>query len=266
MPDPLPNSIFIDKVDESEVKNLIKSFDVNKTTGPFSIPPKIPNLISDSISNPISKIANLSFATGVHPYKLKTSKVIPIFKSGSKILTCNYRPISLLSNLYKIIDKLVFTRVHSFLEKENVIYKQQFGFRPKHSTTHALINITERIRRALDNSKFACGVFIDLQKAFDTVNHDILLQKLHKYGIRGQIYQWFKSYLTNRLQYVSILGFDSAKLPIKHGVPQGSVLGPLLFLLYINDIHNSIRYSDTYLFADDTNLLNINKSIIKLQK
>ena len=156
--------------------------------------------------------------------------------------------------------------MYSFLDKENIIYKLQFGFRPKHSTTHALISITENVKKALDNNKFTCGVFIDLQKAFDTVNHEIILKKLYRYGIRGKTHDWFTSYLTDRLQFVSILGIDSNKLTIKHGVPQGSVLGPLLFLIYINDIHNAIHYSKTYLFADHTNLLNINKKLKKLQR
>ena len=223
-------------------------------------------MICDTIAYPIAKLANISFETDLHPERLKIEKVIPIFKSGSKMLTSNYRPISLLSNLNKIIEKIMFTRVHSFLQNENLIYKQQFGFRPKHSTTHALINITENIKEALDNGKSACGVFVDLKKAFDTVNHEILLQKMSRYGIHGPIHKWFKSYLSNRFQFVSILGFDSKKQSIKHGVPQGSVLGPLLFLIYINDLHNAIKHSKTFLFADDTNLLNININQNKMQR
>ena len=118
---------------------------------------------------------------------------------------------------------MMFNRIYNFLEKYNIIYKLQFGFRKKHSTNHALIDITETIRKALDNGKFACGIFIDLQKAFDTVNHTILINKLSHYGIRGIANNWFISYLSNRSQYVSIQGHDSFNEQIKHGVPQGSV-------------------------------------------
>ena len=160
----------------------------------------------------------------------------------------------------------MFNRVYDFLEKKKCIYDLQFGFRQKHSTTHALIEITENIRKALDNKKFACGIFIDLQKAFDTVNHKILTSKLNHYGIRGTANEWFKSYLNNRSQYVSIQGFDSDIETIKHGVPQGSVLGPLLFLIYINDLNKAIKHSSVYHFADDTNLLNINSNPRHMQK
>ena len=188
-------------------------------------------------------------------------KYIPIFKKGSRLLPSNYRPISLLSNINKILEKLVFSRLHRFLELHESLYELQYGFRKNHSTNHALINITESIREALDNNKTVCGIFVDFQKAFDTVNHDILLQKLDYYGIRGCTNSWFKSYLSQRTQFVSILGFESQKKVILHGVPQGSVLGPLLFLIYINDLHKAIRKSKVFHFADDTNLLNISNNI-----
>ena len=142
---------------------------------------------------------------------------------------CNYRPISLLSNINKIVEKLMHKRLFNFLSKHDCIYKLQFGFRENHSTTHALINLTEEIRSSLDKNIFACGIFIDLQKAFDTVDHKILLSKLEHYGIRGISNNWFKSYLSNRKQHVSINGFLSSEEVMRYGVPQGSVLGPLLF-------------------------------------
>ena len=152
------------------------------------------------------------------------------------------------------------TRLYDFLEKHNCIFKNQFGFRKKHSTIHALISMTEDIRNALDNDLIVCGVFIDLQKAFDTVDHNILLKKLEFYGIRGIAYNWFKSYLTNRHQYVSINEYLSKEAIMNYGVPQGSVLGPLLFLIYINDLYVAIKNSTVRHFADDTNLIIKNKS------
>ena len=135
-----------------------------------------------------------------------------------------------------------------------LFYNLQFGFRQQHSTSHALINIIENIRKALDDGNIGCGVFADLQKAFDTVDHQVLLEKLSHYGIRGVSNDWFKSYLPNRNQYVSINGFDSGITTINYGVPQGSVLGPLLFLSYINDLNQAIKFFKVYHFPDDTNV------------
>ena len=230
---PAENNFAIYECDPTEVENIINSLNPSKSTGPNSIPSDILLMLKKDISHPLSTIYNISLTTGSYPDLLKIAKTIPIYKKGSKLSTSNYRSISLLSNLNKILEKLMFNRVYKYLEDKNFIYNLQFGFRKKHSTNHALIEITENIREALDNNNFACGIFIDLQKAFDTVNHSILIGKLEYYGIRGIGNNWFKSYLTNRKQFVSTLGFNSDICDIKHGVPQGSVLGPLLFLLYI---------------------------------
>ena len=140
-------------------------------------------------------------------------------------------------------------RLYKFLELCNVLYSLQFGFRQKHSTNHALISMTEAIKSTIDNKRFGCGVFIDLKKAFDTVNHDILLKKLEHYGVRGTAFDWFSSYLSNREQFVSVNGQVSEKLVINCRVPQGSVLGPLLFLLYINDLPNASKVLSFYFFC-----------------
>ena len=145
-------------------------------------------------------------------------------------------------------------RLFRFLEVCEVLFCMQFGFRTGHSTDHALISLTETIKASLDKKRFGCGIFIDLQKAFDTVNHDILLKKLEHYGIRGTALNWFKSYLSNRKQFVSINGHSSSLANISCGVPQGSVLGPLLFLIYINDLPDSSHFLSFFLFADDTNI------------
>jgi len=264
---PLDYNFLFKSADPDEIIFIINSIESGKATGPYSIPTEILKLVKFNICFPLKEIINMSFATGVYPDLLKIAKVIPIFKNkGDQLLVTNYRPISLLSNINKFFEKLVYSRVISFLNLYNCIYEFQFGFRANHSTNHALISLTEQIREALDNSYFACGIFIDLQKAFDTVDHNILLNKLDHYGIRGLANNWFKSYLTNRKQFVSINGFNSSEQLMKYGVPQGSVLGPLLFLIYINDLHNSIKFSTVHHFADDTNLLVVGKDITKIQK
>ena len=199
--------------------NIISSLNFNKASGPNSIPYGILFLLKNEISKQLADL-------------FKIAKVVPVFKKDSKLDYSNYRPISLLSNIEKILEKLIYKRLYTFLDNKNIIYDLQFGFRQQYSTSHALINITENIRKVLDDGNIGCGVFVDLQKAFDTVDHQILLAKLNHYGIRGVSNDWFKSYLSNHHLYVSINGYESGLAAINCGVPQRSVLGPLLFLLY----------------------------------
>ena len=267
MKNPSENSFFLEPTDSEEIIFIIDSINVGKASGPHSIPVDILKMIKCNIGTPLMKIINMSFETGIYPNNLKIAKVIPIYKNkGDSLHFKNYRPISLLSNINKFFEKLVYKRLYTFLNKYNCIYELQFGFRAKHSTNHALINLTEMIRESLDAGKFACGIFIDLQKAFDTVDHEILLYKLGHYGIRGIANKWFRSYLTDRNQFTYINGSNSHYNNMNYGVPQGSVLGPLLFLIYINDLHKAIHFSVVHHFADDTNLLVSNYSIKRLQK
>ncbi|MEM6831004.1 MAG: reverse transcriptase family protein [Bacteroidota bacterium] len=255
------NSIFLSPVTSDEVAVIINSMSPSKGSGPNSIPYRILKLLSPEISALIAQIVNISFSTGVFPSTLKLSKVIPVFKKGSPLEPSNYRPISLLSNIEKIFEKLMYSRLISFLENNSIIYSRQFGFRKSHSTSHALINLIERIRQCLDKNQYAVGIFVDLQKAFDTVDHKILCRKLNHYGIRGVANQWFSSYLSFRSQFVSLADAKSDLCYIQHGVPQGSVLRPLLFLIYINDLHSSLKFSEVTHFADDTNLFQFGESL-----
>ena len=223
-------------------------------------------MIPDLTIIPLCRIINMSFITGVFPEILKIVKVIPVHKGGSTQDMNNFRPISLLSIFDKIMEKLLHKRLYDFLEKNNILFKNQFCFRKNNSTLFALLQITEKIGESIDKGKYGCGIFIDLRKVFDTVNHQILLQKLDHYGIRGSALSWFESYLDNRRQYVYFNGESSDLKSISFGVPQGSVLGPLLFLLYINDLLNISSLLDFYLFADDTNLYYEDVFLISLEQ
>ena len=204
-----------------------------KSLGPNSIPIYILKCYNKFFSEKLSNIINLSFVTGIFSDLLKLAKVIPTCKKDDEQLCENYRPISILPVLSKIFEKIIYKRMSEFLSKNNLIYSKQFGFRSNYSTNHALISLTENMNYNLDARRYTAGIFIDLQKAVDTVNHNILCEKRLHYGFRGITNKLLKSFLTNRKQFVSINGFQSSQLEIECGVPQGSTLGPLLFLIYI---------------------------------
>ena len=239
---------------------------LNKAHGLYSFPTRILRSAKHIISQPLSMIINKSIEYGTYPSKLKLAKVIPIYKSGDESDPSNYRPISLLSIFNRIFEKMMYNRLKSFIEKCNILHDSQYGFREKRSTEHAILDIINEIETNMDKKLYSCGVFIDLQKAFDTVNHSILLRKLNHYGVRGIINDWFASYLVGRQQTTQIGPKNiSKKEVVLSGVPQGSVLGPLLFLIYINDISNSSDKLKFYLFADDTNLLYADKNLKSLE-
>ena len=212
---------------------------------------------------PFKHIINLSFSQGIVPSQLKIAKVIPVFKSGDPRLMNNFRPISLLSNFSKIIEKIMYLRLMNHLNANNIISESQFGFRPGHSTVHPMIHLSNFVTRSFNEKKHVIAIFCDLQKAFDTVDHEILLKKLKKIGVSGTELKWFQNFLTERKQFVQIDDASSSLLKIIIGVPQGSILGPLLFLIYINDLPDCTLLK-SLLFADDTTLLAAGENLEEL--
>ena len=261
---PVPHSFFMSPVSETYVIDLINSLQPNKAPGFDEVSNKVLKLSSHFIVKPLTHIINLSFLNGVFPDNLKIAKIIPLYKKGDKFLGSNYRPISLLPAFHKILEKIMKNRLYDFLSDNNILYEFQFGFRKNRSTNLALLDVVNDIYSNLDNKKFGIGIYLDLQKAFDTVNHEILLQKLEHYGIRGQANKWFTSYLTNRYQYTYTNEASSKRSMVECGVPQGSVLGPLLFILYIKDISHALDKGVPKLFADDANLFLFSEDINRL--
>ena len=248
------NCLFFVPTHRNEIIDIVTSLNNNKSAGHDEINNYLLKGIINSIADPLVHIFNLSLISGLVPDSMKIAKVIPLFKKGDKEDTNNYRPISLLSTISKILEKLIYNRIVKFFQLHKIFSNLQFGFRKKHSTIHALLTFIEKVTHSLDNFSHTVGIFLDFSKAFDTIDHDILLYKLSHYGVRGKALEWFRSYLSNRKQYVNLNDYKSHMQYIKDGVPQGSLLGPLLFLVYINDFHRSSDVLSFILFADDSNL------------
>ena len=262
---PLANSFYLFPTTSIEIEQEISRLNIKKSTGPYSIPTIVLKSLKSVLSKPLEIIFNSTFTTGIVPNSLKMANVVPVFKNGLQTNLTNYRPISLLSNFNKLLETIMHKRLLAFIEKENIIDNIQFGFRARHSTDHAILNIIDKIQHAIDSRDISCGIFLDFSKAFDTVNHEILIQKLDYYGIRGIANDWFVSYLSNRCQFVSLGDVTSDLQTVGCGVPQGSVLGPLLFLLYVNDFKHCSEVLDFHLFADDANLFYKHKSLTALE-
>ena len=246
------NNFKLSQVSETFVAKELQKLKSNKSTGLHNIPPRLLKDGADALAMPLAILMNRSINEGSIPASWKHAIVTPVHKSGSKSDTSNYRPISVLPVFAKIQEKAVHEMVYSFLLKHKLLSSYQSGFRPLHSTTTSLIDITNTALHNIDKGKFTGLAFSDLSKAFDTLDHELLLMKFSDFGLNKSSVNWFKAYLTKRTQSVNINGVQSNTEPILYGVPQGSVLGPLLFIMYINDLQTVTKYCKVHLYADDT--------------
>ena len=238
---------------ELEIENIIEVLNPNKASCDDGISHKMLKGVSKSVSKPLCIWMNRSFDEGIFPDIWKLANVIPIFKNGDKSQPCNYRPVALLSCIGKLQERIDFKNMYNFLIENNLLYKYQSGFLPHHSTVFQLIDIFHNICQAFDNNMFYCIVFCDVSKAIDRVWHKGLMFKFRQNGIEGKLLEWLNSYLSQRKQKVCIKSCFSGLKSIFAGVQQGSVLGPLLFLVYINEIAKHLL-SLTRLVADDSSL------------
>ena len=218
---------------------------------------------ADIVAKPLTSIINTSLLTGIVPDEWKGAKVTPLHKKGAKSNLDNYRPISVLPAASKLLERAVHSQLYSFLTKNKLLSPYQCGFRKCHSTQFTALS--DSVRRAMDQGLLTGAVFIDLQKAFDTVNHQILLNKLEQFGISNMELSWFKSYLQDRYQVVHIENELSEPCLLSPGVPQGSILGPLLFVLLMNDLPGVLTTCSTLLYADDTVIFYSGKDLLDIQ-
>ena len=214
---------------------------------------------------PLVYLCNLSIDQGIFPKELKLANVLPLYKTDDPFLFNSYRPVLVLSIVSKVFENIKYSRLMEYLETYTILINNHFGFRKYHSSYMTLMQLMDDLITSLEKGDVVMGVFLDFSKAFDNVNHDILLNKLEHYGIADNALCWFQSYLTDRKQYVTYNGATSTTKTIKCGVSQGSILGPLLFLIYINDLYHVCGNCTPISFADDTNLFNNGTDIDHMQ-
>ena len=248
-------------ITEEYVFDQLCSLSNNKATGTDDISSKLLKLSAKEIVAPLTYLINLSLSSGTFPKSWKNARICPIYKGGKNSEPCNYRPISILPILSKIVERAVFDQMYPHLNSNNMLHENQSGFRPCFSTSSALLNVTEDWLNAIDKGCYVGIVMLDLKKAFDTVNHNILINKLHAYGMASNVIKWFSNYLNDRRHMTYVNGVKSNEQNATCGIPQGSILGPLLFIMYVNDLPNCVSNSQVSMYADDTGLYYISRNI-----
>ena len=241
-------------INENQLDKIMKDIKTKNSKDVNNLSTSIVKKVYPTIKGTLLNLINQSFEVGKFPDALKIAKVLPIYKKDDKTNFSNYRPISILPAISKIFEKCAHIQLYQYFIENNLLCNSQYGFQKNFSTEMAVTDFIEYIKTEIGKKHLPIGIFLDLSKAFDTVNHSILTHKLNFYGLRDAELNWFKSYLSNRRQYVSIDGVNSELRTIESGVPQGSILGPLLFLIYINDLTYASRYFKTIFFADDSSL------------
>ena len=247
-----------------EIEEFCRQLESSKGAGWDGVSPKVIKAVAGEIAGPLSRLYNCCMREGHYPACFKVARVVPVFKAEDPTQFSNYRPVSVLPTLSQIFERVLKARLVRFFDQHSVIIPNQYGFRSGHSTAMAILDMVEKVRAAWAEKSVALGVFIDLKKAFDTVDHRILLSKLEHYGIRGVTLKLLESYLSDRTQYVCYGGYESDRGRVECGVPQGSVLGPLFFILYVNDMVKACPELALVLFADDTSNFAKDKSPAKL--
>ena len=245
----------------SQVLKQLKKSDVNKATGLVNISSRLLKAGAVPLSTPLTHIINVSLRTGIVPSKWKIRRVTPLFKDGPQTAVGNYRPISVIPVVMKLLERIIHDQFHDYRTYHNMFSSEQSGFRPKHSILTTLLEVSDYILKNMDAGHFVGAVFLDLKKAFDTVCYPILINKLHSFGVGGLELDWFTSYLPNRKQIIKVGTATSDMASVNFDVPQGSILGPLLFTLYINSLPLIVSNCKVNLYADDTALFYAGKSV-----